>query len=122
MRGLRDSFAKEFGASPDLKRKIGLRYREEKLDLEALLAGEGPTNVEPAMHLFRERSVSIRRSASRLRKLSGEGALLRSLEEIVASLAHMHANRLLRSSARAQEMVIYDLLSRLYLAREKRAV
>jgi hypothetical protein len=29
----------------------------------------------------------------------------------------MHANRLLRSGARAQEMVIYEFLARLYAAR-----
>ena len=34
--------------------------------------------------------------------------------DIVLSCLHMFANRLLRSSARAQEMVLYDFLARLY--------
>jgi len=34
--------------------------------------------------------------------------------DLAGSLAHMHANRLLRDAARAQELVIYDFLARLY--------
>jgi hypothetical protein len=37
-----------------------------------------------------------------------------------SKLMHMTPDRLLRSAARAQEAVIYDLLDRLYLARAKR--
>jgi hypothetical protein len=34
--------------------------------------------------------------------------------ELVPSLIHMHANRLLRSAQRAQELVLYDFLYRIY--------
>jgi hypothetical protein len=37
-----------------------------------------------------------------------------TLDPIAASLAHMHLNRMLRTAAREQELVIYDLLARLY--------
>jgi len=43
-----------------------------------------------------------------------------SIEEMTASLAHMRANRLLRSAHRAQEAVIYDFLERIYEGRAAR--
>ncbi|MDQ3916165.1 MAG: lantibiotic dehydratase [Actinomycetota bacterium] len=122
MRSLRDSFAEEFGASSDLKRRIGARYRREKLVLDALLEGQAAADTEPLLRLLHERSSSVRGAAGRLRELGEQGALSRPLEDVASSVVHMHANRLLRSAARAQEMVIYDLLDRLYLARTKRSV
>ena len=42
------------------------------------------------------------------------GELGLSLREMVPSFTHMFVNRLLRSSQRAQELVLYDFLRRLY--------
>ena len=47
--------------------------------------------------------------------------LERPLSDIVLSCLHMFANRLLRSSARAQEMVLYDFLARLYTSEAARS-
>ncbi len=121
MRSLRDAYATEFRASGDLKRRVGARYRQEKLVLDALLDGRAAPGMEAALRLLHERSSSVRIPVRRLRELDGRGALSRPLGAIASSVVHMHANRLLRSAARAQEMVIYDLLDRLYLARAKRA-
>ena len=114
VRALRDSYATEFGSSPVLKRQIGRRYREEKQALEALLA-------DSAEHAFEARAAEIRPLAAELAALEARGRLTRPVAGIASSLVHMTANRLLRSAARAQEMVIYDLLDRLYLAQAKRA-
>jgi hypothetical protein len=43
------------------------------------------------------------------------------IANLAASYAHMHANRLLRSAHRPQELVLYDLLHRLYTARQHRS-
>jgi hypothetical protein len=51
---------------------------------------------------------------SELRALNDRGRLWTPLEDVASSLLHMHANRLLRSSHRAQELVLYDFLLRLY--------
>ncbi|MDQ3982025.1 MAG: lantibiotic dehydratase [Actinomycetota bacterium] len=120
MRSLRDAFAAEFGASGDLKRHVGARYRREKLALDALLEGHAAPGIEAALRLLHERSSSVRRQAQGLREAGERGLLSRPLGDIASSVVHMHANRLLRSAARAQEMVIYDLLDRLYMARAKR--
>jgi thiopeptide-type bacteriocin biosynthesis protein len=120
VRALRDSYAAEFGSSAELKRQIGRRYREEKQALEALLAD--PTAVEPApaAEALGARAAEIRPLVAELRALEERIGLSRELADIASSLVHMTANRLLRSAARAQEMVIYDLLDRLYLARANR--
>jgi hypothetical protein len=47
------------------------------------------------------------------------------IEEIAASLLHMHANRALRSANRAHEMILYRFLEKAYasqLARRKARV
>ena len=46
-----------------------------------------------------------------------------AIPELAGSYVHMHLNRLFRSAANAQEMVLYDYLARTYdsrMAREKR--
>lgn len=40
--------------------------------------------------------------------------LTQSTDGLVHSYVHMHVNRMIRSSQRAQELVLYDLLRRLY--------
>jgi thiopeptide-type bacteriocin biosynthesis protein len=48
------------------------------------------------------------------------GRLSRPLTELASSYIHMHANRMLRSAQRAQELVLYDFLNRLYESRAAR--
>ncbi len=62
----------------------------------------------------------MRPRVERLRDLHARGRLTASLEDLAASLGHMHVNRVLRSAQRAHEMVLYDLLDRLYLSRAAR--
>jgi hypothetical protein len=47
--------------------------------------------------------------------------LSQPIDQIAGSLVHMHINRMLRSSFRAQELVIYDLLQRWYESVRARA-
>ena len=49
------------------------------------------------------------------------GALTVSLSELAPSYIHMHVNRLIRSAQRAHELVLYDLLARLYESKLARA-
>ncbi|MEM9490146.1 MAG: lantibiotic dehydratase C-terminal domain-containing protein [Myxococcota bacterium] len=41
-----------------------------------------------------------------------------TIDRLADSLVHMHINRVIRSAQRAHELVIYDLLARLYRARQ----
>lgn len=119
--GLRDSFGEEFEVTPDLKRQLGQKYRNERANLETLLAGDTEHGLGPGLRLLAERSQYISEAAEELWHLEDEGEVTRSIPEIVSSLVHMHANRLLRSAARAQELVIYEFLVRLYRAQIARA-
>lgn len=71
--------------------RTGIRQRH--------VAGEGETTSELGYQ-------------AALRALDAAGGMRPPLAEIAWSLVHMTCNRLLHASARAQELVIYDLLKR----------
>jgi hypothetical protein len=62
----------------------------------------------------------VRGIAAELAAAERAGELTRPIEVLAGSYAHMSANRLLRSAAREQELVIYDLLERAYASRAAR--
>ena len=74
--------------------------------------------------VLQRRSERIAPLAAGLRHLADTGRLAVSLPDLAGSLLHMHANRLSRAAARAQELVLYDYLSRHYTslrARQRQA-
>jgi thiopeptide-type bacteriocin biosynthesis protein len=82
-----DGFAREFRAEGELKRLVLSKQRERRREIEELLRSDGDDRA---------------------------GRLSVSLADIAGSLMHMHANRVLRSVPRAQEMLIYRFLDRAY--------
>jgi thiopeptide-type bacteriocin biosynthesis protein len=98
------------GLDVDETRRLGLRFRHERAALEAALRVTDD-RVGEALH---RRSAHLRPVAARLRALEAEGALTRPRAEIVASLLHMHLNRVAIRMSRAEEGAIYDLLARVY--------
>lgn len=121
-RHMRDGYATEFAADAILKRQIGDRYRTERKSLEPLIdpAASAEGALGHALAVLTHRSEAMRPFVERLRELAGNGRLSTPVEDLTASLGHMHVNRLLRSAQRAHEMVLYDLLDRLYVARAAR--
>jgi lantibiotic biosynthesis protein len=121
--GFRDALARELDLTADMKGRLGKRYRDERSRLQALLEATGDDDhpLRQGIRILAERSSIVRPVAAEIGRLKTEGVLTRGVPEIVRSLIHMHANRLLRSAARAQELVIYELLDRLYRARIERA-
>jgi thiopeptide-type bacteriocin biosynthesis protein len=118
----RDGFFSEFPGAARLPKQLGQRFREERADLETLLWGDASDHwLAPGLAALHDRSLALRPIGHRLRELAGDRRLDVSVDSWTASVAHMHANRLLRSSARAQELVIHDLLDRLYRGRLARA-
>jgi thiopeptide-type bacteriocin biosynthesis protein len=123
IRGMRDSYRNEFRADGALRKQIGERYRQEAKTLMALLTGvDGAAgSLQPGVDILNRRSSRVRPLAAELRGLAEAGELTAPIEEIAGSLLHMHANRLLRSAQRAQELVIYDFLDRIYMSMAERA-
>jgi thiopeptide-type bacteriocin biosynthesis protein len=119
---LRAGFAREHDVKLPLEKALGDRFRRERPALEALLAPALPPEHPAAAgrSVLDERS---RRSApviAELRAAIAGGRVTRSAEALAGSLVHMHVNRLVRASARASELVLYDFLQRLYRGRRAR--
>jgi len=114
----RDRFGEELQVDLTLRRQLGDRYRRERAGLESLL---GPTaRVDPSHPLaagltaYAARSRALRPIVAELRAGARSGHLTKPLTALAGSYIHMHANRILRSATRAQELVLYDFLCRLY--------
>ena len=123
--GARESFGREFRVGPVVRRQLAKRLRAERRDLQKLVTGHRDEDARFAGldTVFRQRSEATGEIVRQFRDLEESGHLECSLDELLRSLTHMHANRLLPASARAQELVIHDFLTRTYrslLAREKR--
>ncbi|MBZ4420612.1 lantibiotic dehydratase [Myxococcus sp. RHSTA-1-4] len=122
MAGLRGAHGQEFQVDGALERQLGDRFRAHRRELESLL-WEAPPREGPlaeGLAVLRRRSERQAPLMDALRALDSRGALGQSLAHLAGSLAHMHANRMLRSVARAQELVLYDFLHRLYESRAAR--
>jgi lantibiotic biosynthesis protein len=125
MRQARDSFAREHrvDASIGFQRGLGDKYRKERIALEALLdrTRDADSDLAPGLERLAARSTANAPIAAELRAAEQRGALTMSLAELAPSYIHMHVNRLIRSAQRAHELVLYDLLVRLYESRQARA-
>jgi thiopeptide-type bacteriocin biosynthesis protein len=125
MRRTRDAFAREHRveASVGFQRGLGDKYRKERGALEALLdrARDADSDLLPGLERLAQRSAGNAPIVAALRAAEQRGALTVPLVELAPSYIHMHVNRLIRSAQRAHELVLYDLLARLYESRLARA-
>jgi thiopeptide-type bacteriocin biosynthesis protein len=123
VRKTRDAFAAEFRADADFKHQLGDKFRPERKSLEAVLdqAAGADTRLAAGLEVLRRRSARLAPVTAELRACARAGRLSVPLTELAPSYLHLHANRLLRSAHRAQELVLYDWLSRLYESRAAQA-
>lgn len=119
----RSSFAAEFHAEGALQRQVLDKLRRDRRELEILLdpSHDATSPLEPGLVALRQRSVLVRPIAALLRERERAGRLDRPLPVLLSSFLHMHANRMLRAAARAQELVLYTFLERLYEGRIARS-
>ena len=122
VRRCRDAYLAEFDPGGGLKPALGRTWRGQQrgiFELLDLLAAPGDTPY-PALAALRRRGEASAALLGELRRRSDAGMLTAPLPDVIQSLCHLHAIRLLRSAARLQELVIYDLLERTYRARQAR--
>lgn len=116
------AFGPEFRVDGAFERQLGKKFRQHRSELEALLEGAsgagGP--LGPAAEVLRMRSEQWAPGMRELRALEAAGRLTLTVEQLATSYIHMHANRMLRTAARAQELVLYDFLRRLYTSQAAR--
>jgi thiopeptide-type bacteriocin biosynthesis protein len=118
----RDGLDREFGAGKPVRIRLGDKFRKEKFRLQALVDGSAMDGaLIPGLKALRVRSQRLHPWLMELRSLAERQRLSCPLDDIAASLIHMSVNRLLRSAHRAQELVLYDFLSRLYVSEVRRA-
>jgi thiopeptide-type bacteriocin biosynthesis protein len=114
--GLRDSFAREFHAGVNLRRQLGSKYRAQRRSLEAVF-GSSRTKEDflaRGWAVFQRRSEKLAPMMAELRDRERAGRLTLPRAKLAADFLHMHANRMLRCGHRAQEVVLYEFLFRLY--------
>jgi thiopeptide-type bacteriocin biosynthesis protein len=118
---LRESFGREFQVERTIERQLNERFRKERRSTEALLGCRADSPVlARGLEVLRRRSDKLAPTFAGLKALVAAGKSGVSLAGLAGSFLHMHANRMARSAARAQELVLYDLLSRHYSSQAAR--
>jgi len=122
MGALRENFAREFGGGKGLRVQLDQRFRQEWRSLIPLLdpAGDEARELAPALAVLHQRSERLAPIVAGLRELESAGRLSQSILDLAPSYVHMHLNRMIRSAARAHELVLYDFLYQLYESRAAR--
>lgn len=120
---VQELFAREHRVDTRVKKQLSARLRREQAELERLLeAGDDPSHpLAPALAAFGRRSEALAPVVAELDAGIAAGRVELSLAQLAPSYSHMFVNRLVRSDARAHEMVLYDFLVRLRHSRRMRA-
>ncbi len=122
VRRLRESFGEEFHVERGFEKQLAERLRKERPALEAILSATdagGPFG--PGLAAIALRSTRMAPIAAALREAVSSGRLTVPVADLAGSFLHLHANRVLRSAHRAQELILYDFLLRIYESRRARA-
>jgi thiopeptide-type bacteriocin biosynthesis protein len=113
---LRDGFFREFGLESSDRQRMGVRFREHRPLLMSLLEEPArwpePLRGKASVYLRNGQKAAV--CAKRLRELERRGRLGVPFGSLAASYVHMHVNRVLRSSQREHEAVIYHFLAQSY--------
>lgn len=114
---------RELRAADAFRRALGDRFRKESRSLDLLLdpGRESQSSLAPGIAVLQRRSERLIPVVEKLKSLEAAGRLSQPVAAIAPSHVHMHANRLLRSGHRNQEIVLYDFLRRLYETQAARA-
>ncbi len=123
VRGWRDDLVREFGDTGVAAKRLGGRlFRTERAVLAPLLDGTaGSPRLRVALPLLDARSAAIAPVAEALRAHEAAGRLSEPVQRLAVSYGHMWLIRMLRGAQRVQELVLCDLLDRVYAARAGRA-
>jgi len=119
---LRTSFLREFKGGKPLRVQLDQKLRAERRSLgEMLEGGAGLDDIlAPALDVLTRRSRAIAPIAEEMRAREAAGRLTVPVAEMSTSFVHMFVNRIIRSAARAHELVLYDFLHQLHASREAR--
>lgn len=116
LKQVREAFAREFRVDQNLRSQLSEKYRRDRKNLESLFnpAPNEDSPLSPGFAVLRHRSERLTHIIAELKSCEQSGRLSLPLMELMPNYIHMHVNRLLRTDHRAQEMVLYDFLTRFY--------
>ena len=120
---MRESFGREFQVDRSFLQQLSIRFRQERKSLTDLIeCFEGVDETEwKGIQALRRRSKGIRPLVAELRHREQSHLLTDPMTVLARSYVHMFVNRLIRSSQRAHELVLYDFLDRLYRSQTARS-
>lgn len=109
-------FDAEFGVGGAFKESLSKRFRVERSELIKLLAKSHDITAlqSRALSILERRSFENERAIKTFKATLSDPCGFETFAGIISSFVHMHVNRVLRSSHRAHELVIYNFLLRLY--------
>lgn len=120
---LRRGYRAEFRAGEGpLKHALGAHFRRHRAAIDALFdpSSGAARELAPAIELFHRRSTRLAPIAAELRANIDAKKISASIDQLLPSYVHMFCNRILRSSLRRQELVLYEFLARAYESRSAR--
>ena len=123
VRRARQAYGVEQREDTALRHALGDRHRTFGREVASLLAVRPDDDhpLAPGVAVLRRRSERLAPIVAELRGRERDGRLFPGLAESAGSFMHMHAIRMLRTAAKRHEIVIYELLLRSYLERERRS-
>jgi lantibiotic biosynthesis protein len=124
---VKNSFHTEFKADKFLKEQLSNKYRVQKVAIEGIMEyNMDETNeLYPLIKILKEKSAAIKPIVHQLKQMYEKQQLVPAINELMPSYIHMLVNRIVTSSPRQHELVIYDILFSYYrsaIAREKKKV
>jgi lantibiotic biosynthesis protein len=124
---IKTSFHTEFKADKFLKEQLSDTYRKNKAAVEEIMNYNMSEANElfPLVKILKDKSVAIKPIVHQLQQMDKKQKLVPAINELMPSYIHMLVNRIVTSSPRQHELVIYDILFNYYrsaIAREKKKV
>ena len=108
----REAFAREFAMDKSLQRQIDQKYRLHQETIYEMLTSTECVFYHPDTHHVVDQILA----------LESQQELSVPINRLIGSYLHMHVNRMITTSQRLHELILYDFLSRYYrshLARQK---
>ncbi len=122
---LRKTFHLEFKVDKSLKEQLSKKFRNFKFAIEKMMNYNlGETDaIFPLIKILKEKSIAIQPIVFYLKDIELKNNLMPSLNKLMPSYIHMLVNRIVISSPREHELVLYDILYNYYrsaIAREEK--
>lgn len=116
-RNISKNFLAEFGGNKSIKILLDHKVRMNTAHLEKVLSINDESEIQK---ILRENMHPCRKDILAILEIKKNGHLEVGFNDLLASIVHMHFNRMFRTHQRAYELVLYYILERYYSSIEAR--